>query len=122
MSDWEDLFWSTTAMMSDIERSTLPSWISLPLGNLPDDSFRILTEKMLWGKEVEHPLKRAAKPNPYQSNPEKDARDAADIKALRVWFKILTVPDEELPTLIGVREDLDELIAERLKSETTHNH
>lgn len=42
--------------------------------------------------------------------------DAEDAKNVRHWGKILSSPIEELPTLIGVREDLDELIEERLKS------
>jgi len=34
---------------------------------------------------------------------------------IEVWAKILTSPEKELPTLIGIREDLDELIAKRMK-------
>lgn len=41
--------------------------------------------------------------------------DSDDIKAVETWCKILKEPVDRLPTLLGVREDLDELIADRLK-------
>ena len=41
---------------------------------------------------------------------------ANDARMARHWGKILSSPIEELPTLMGVREDLDELIEERLKA------
>lgn len=98
-----------------IESDTLPNWMGLVLGHLPDETYQILVERLLYCPAVENLLKRAAKPNAYQHDPVQDAKDAKDVKALRVWAQILSSPIEKLPTLLGVREDLDELIGERMK-------
>ena len=105
--EWTDLFWTALAVANDTYETqyVLPGWFSEALDHLSVESMKSVIEKIILAQDLTE----------IMGDGENQRTD--DVKHTRTWYKILSVPQEELPTLLGVREDLDDLIAERLKEE-----
>ena len=94
--EWNNLFWTTFNELSDKDMDSLKVF-----NDMKDDAF--LKDDTILKELCQIIIKRLIKIGSKYS------------EVYQTWYTMIDCPLEELPTLIGVREDLDEYISERLK-------
>lgn len=101
--EWEDLFDSVLNLAGDFFEENVTFWMRDYLEEMTLEFKQALITKILFSQSFDDIVINAT-------------GDEDRVTYLRAWRRILITPFEELPTLIGIYDELDQLIAERLKA------